>query len=129
MQHEGRDSRGLSKIAEGEGNLPRQRGDIMKQIETVIHKCRLQEVRNALDEMGVVDFMESSISCHEDRTKGRVMTFRGARFVANVVEKVKLEIISADDAAEKIIKAIRAIVEGGSREDCRIAMRPYPEVT
>jgi nitrogen regulatory protein P-II 1 len=99
----------------------------MKLIEAVINKLKLQEVRDALDDMGVVDFMESSITCHTHQ--GRVMIFRGARFVASVVEKVKLEIVSADDAADKIIEAIGAIVKAGCPEDCRIAVRPYSEVT
>jgi nitrogen regulatory protein P-II 2 len=100
----------------------------MKLIEAVINKFRLQEVRSALDELGVVDFMESSIVCHGQQ-KGQVMVFRGAKFVANVVEKVKLEIISADDSAGKIIEAIGSIAKAGNREDCRIAIRPYLEVT
>jgi len=100
----------------------------MKLIETVINKLKLQEVRNVLDDMGVVDFMESTVICHGDQ-KGQVMIFRGAKFVANVVEKVKLEIVSADESAEKIIEAICSIVKAGPREECRIAMRPYLEVS
>ena len=98
----------------------------MQHIEAVIDQFKLQEVRNALEEMGINDFMESAIMCHQ---KGQVMIFRGARFVANVVEKVKLEIISADDSAEKIIAAISSIVKSEHRDDCRIAIRPYLEVT
>ena len=97
----------------------------MKLIEAVINQFKLQEVRNALDEMGVEDFMESDIVCHQ---KGRTMIFRGARFVANIVEKVKLEIVAADDAADKIIETIGAIARTGRKEDCRIAIRPYLEV-
>jgi nitrogen regulatory protein P-II 1 len=100
----------------------------MKLIEAIIHKLKLQEVRNALDDLGVVDFMESSIICHGQQ-QGQVMIFRGAKFVANVVEKVKLEIISADDSAERIIEAISSIVKSEHRDDCRIAIRPYLEVT
>ena len=99
----------------------------MKLIEAVIHKLKLQEVRDVLDDMGVVDFMESSIICHQQ--KGQVMIFRGAKFIANVIEKVKLEIISADDSADKILEAIGSIVKTGNPEDCRIAIRPYLEVT
>jgi len=99
----------------------------MKLIEAVIQKFKLQEVRTVLDDMGVVDFMESSIICHGEQ-KGQVLSFRGAKFVANVAEKVKLEIVSADDAADKIIEAIARIVKTGRREDCRIAIRPYLEV-
>jgi nitrogen regulatory protein PII len=99
----------------------------MKQIEAVIHQLKLHEVRNALDELGIEDFMESAIKCHTHRER-QTMSFRGATFVANIVEKVKLEIIAADDAAGKIIEAIGAIARTGRSEDCRIAVRPYPEV-
>ena len=104
------------------------RGDIMKLIEAVINKLKLQEVRNALGDMGVVDFMESTVICHGQQP-GRVMIFRGAKFVAHVVERVKLEIIAADDAAGKIIEGIGSVVKAGNRDDCRIAVRPYLEVT
>jgi nitrogen regulatory protein PII len=100
--------------------------EAMKQIEAVIHQFKLQEVRNALEEMGIDDFMESDIQCHQ---KGQTMIFRGASFMANIVEKVKLEIIAADDSVAKIIEAIGAITNTGRKEDCRFAIRPYLEVT
>jgi nitrogen regulatory protein PII len=100
----------------------------MKQIEAVIQQLKLQEVRNALEEMGIYDFMESSIICH-GRQKGQTMMFRGATFVANIVEKVKLEIIAADESVGNITEAIGAIARTGRKEDCRIAIRPYLEVT
>ena len=99
----------------------------MKQIDAVIPKFMLQEVQNALDEIGVKDFMESAIICH-DHQKGQIMIYRGARFVANIVEKVKLEIIAADDSVDKIIKVISSIAKTGSRADCRISLRPYLEI-
>jgi nitrogen regulatory protein P-II 1 len=98
----------------------------MKLIEAVIQQLKLQEVRNALKEMGIDDFMESAVSCHG---KGQTMMFRGARFVATIVDKVKLEIIAADESVSNIIEAIGAIARTGRTEDCRIAIRPYLEVT
>lgn len=98
----------------------------MKQIEAVIQQFKLQEVREALEELGIDDFMESIVQCHQ---KGQTMVFRGASFMANIVEKVKLEIIAADDSVAKITKAIGAITKAGHKEDCRIAIRPYLEVT
>src|SRR5690242_8160672 len=88
----------------GVATLPTE--DAMKQIEAIIHQFKLQEVRTALAELGIDDFMESAVLCHG---KGQTMMFRGATFMANIVEKVKLEIIAADDAAERIIAAIGAI--------------------
>jgi len=98
----------------------------MQQIEAVIDQFKLQEVRIALEDMGIEDFMESTIKCHQ---KGQVMIFRGARFMANIVEKVKLEIIAADDSVSRIVEAISAIARTGRKEDCRIAIHPYLEVT
>lgn len=94
----------------------------MQQIEAIIDQFKMQEVRSALEEMGIEDFMESPIKCHQ---KGEVMIFRGAALMANIVEKVKLEIIAADDLASGIVEAIGAIARSGRKEDCRIAIHPY----
>ena len=98
----------------------------MKLIEAVIQQLKLQEVRDVLEEMGIEDFMETPILCHQ---KGQTMMFRGASFMANIVEKVKLEIIAADESAGTIIEAVGAVARTGHKEDCRIAIRPYLEVT
>jgi nitrogen regulatory protein PII len=100
----------------------------MKLIEAVINKLKLSEVRNALDDMGVANYLESTVTCHSGE-KGEVMVFRGARFVAKVADKVKLEIVAADDTVDKIIEGIVSVVNHKSREDCRIGIRPYLEVT
>ena len=98
----------------------------MQLIEAVINRFKLDEVRCVLDEIGVEDFLESDVISHSHR-QGQVMIFRGARFVAHLVEKVKLEIIAADDAAGRIVEAIGAIARSEHKDDCRIAMRPYRE--
>jgi nitrogen regulatory protein PII len=98
----------------------------MKQIEAVINRLRMHEVREALGEIGIDDFMETAILCHK---KGQTMKFRGATFMANIIEKVKLEVVAADDSVARIIEAIGAAAGTGRREDCRIAIRPYLEVT
>ena len=99
----------------------------MQQIEAVIQPIKLNEVRSALEEMGIEDFMESSIKCHTHQGQ-HLMSFRGARFVANIVEKVKLEVIAADERVGKIVEAIGSIARTGNGADCRIAVRPYLEV-
>jgi len=68
--------------------------------------------------------METAILCHQ---KGRTMKFRGATLVANIIEKVKLEVVAADDSVAGIIDAIGAIACAGKKENCRIAIRPYQE--
>ena len=49
--------------------------------------------------------MENALICH-GRQKGQVMLYRGTEYVANFVEKVRLEIITADDSEGKIVEAI-----------------------
>lgn len=96
----------------------------MQQIEAVVDQFRLQEVRNALEEMGIEDYRESTVKCHQ---KGLTMRFRGATFVATIVEKVKLEIVAADEAVAAVIETISAIARTGRKEECRIAIHPYLE--
>lgn len=98
----------------------------MQQIEAVIDQFKMHEVRSALEDMGIENFMESTIKCHQ---KGQVMMFRGATFMTNIVEKVKLEIIAADDSVSRIVEAIGAIARTGRKEDCRIAVLPYLEMS
>jgi len=99
----------------------------MQQIEAVIPQFKLTEVRSALDALGIEDFMESPVLCHTHQRQP-TLSFRGARFGANIVEKVKLEVIAADEAAGTIAATIGAIARSGKCEDCRIAIRPYREV-
>jgi len=94
----------------------------MKQIEAVIDQSQLQDVRDAIEVLGIDDVMESRVAC---RQKGEPMRFRGATLMATIVEKVKLEIVAADESVERIREAISAIVQGGRSEGCRIAVRPY----
>ena len=71
----------------------------MKLIEAIIKPVKLQEVESALQKIGIEEFMESALICH-GRQKGQAMLYRGVEHMANFVEKVKLEIIAADDAVE-----------------------------
>ena len=98
----------------------------MQQIDAVIDQFKLKEVRSTLEDMGIVDFMESTIQCHQ---QGREMKFRGAILMANIGEKVKLEIIAADESVTRIVEAIGAIARSGGKESCRISVHPYLEVS
>jgi len=97
----------------------------MQQIEAVIDQFKLQDIRCALEDLGIEDFMQSTIKCHQ---QGPKMRFRGASLTANIVEKVKLEIVAADEAITRIVEVIGAIARTGRKEDCRITIHPYLEV-
>jgi nitrogen regulatory protein PII len=100
----------------------------MKLIEAIIKSDKLDEVTSALENIGIDEFMESAINCH-DRQKGQVMTYRGTEYMANAIEKIKLEIIADDDAVGKIIEVIGSIVKTDRREDFRIIILPFIEAS
>lgn len=98
----------------------------MKLIEAVIRPIKVDEVKAALRKVGIEEFMESALICHGSR-KGQAMFYRGAEYVANFVEKVKLEIVAADDSVAKIVEAIGSIAGPERGEDCRIFILPFVE--
>lgn len=98
----------------------------MQQIEAVIDPYRLQEVRDALESMGIGDYAESTVRCHQ---KGRPMMFRGATFMATIAEKIKLEIVAADDMVDAIIDTIASVARAGHVAECRFAIHPSLKVT
>ena len=98
----------------------------MKLIEAIIKPVKLDEVESALKKIGIEEFMESALICH-GRQKGQAMIYRGAEYVADFVEKVKLEIIAADDSVGKIVEVISNIAKTERMEDCRIFIHPFVE--
>jgi nitrogen regulatory protein P-II 1 len=98
----------------------------MKMIEAIIKPCKLGEVEDALLEMGIEDFMESTIICHGHQEK-QALIYRGDEYLTDSVAKVKLEIIADDDSAEKIIEVIGTIAKTERTGDCRIFVLPFLE--
>jgi nitrogen regulatory protein P-II 1 len=100
----------------------------MKLIEAIIKPVKLDEVKSALAKIGIEDFMESAIFCH-GRQKGKTVVYRGAEYVSNFVEKIKLEVIAADESVGKIIDAIGNIARTERMDDCRIFVLPFLEAS
>ena len=98
----------------------------MKLIEAIVKPVKLDEIKSALARIGIEEFMESAIFCH-GRQKGESMVYRGAEYVSCFVEKVKLEVIAADESVANIIEAIAHIAKTERREDCRIFILPFLE--
>jgi len=98
----------------------------MKIIEAIIKPHKLGEVEDALQEMGIEDFMESTIICHGHQKK-LAMVYRGDEYVTDTVAKLKLEIIADDDSVAKIVGVIGTIAKTERTEDCRIFVLPFLE--
>ena len=95
------------------------RGDKVKKIEAIIKPFKLDEVKEALHEVGV-----SGITVTEakgfGRQKGHTELYRGAEYVVDFLPKVKVEVVCPDDLAEKAIEAIRTAAQTGRIGDGKI---------
>ena len=91
----------------------------MKKIEAIIKPFKLDEVKEALHEVGV-----SGITVIEakgfGRQKGHTELYRGAEYVVDFLPKVKLEVIVPDTLAERVVEAIANTAQTGRIGDGKI---------
>ena len=91
----------------------------MKKIEAIIKPFKLDEVKEALHEIGV-----SGITVTEakgfGRQKGHTELYRGAEYVVDFLPKVKLEVVVSDDIAERTVESIAAAAQTGRIGDGKI---------
>ena len=91
----------------------------MKKIEAIIKPFKLDEVKDALHEVGV-----SGITVTEakgfGRQKGHTELYRGAEYVVDFLPKVKLEIIVPDNMAEQVVESISNAAKTGRIGDGKI---------
>ncbi|WP_294393013.1 P-II family nitrogen regulator [uncultured Sphingomonas sp.] len=91
----------------------------MKKIEAIIKPFKLDEVKEALHEVGV-----SGITVLEargfGRQKGHTELYRGAEYVVDFLPKVKLEVVVDDSLAERVVEAIQNAAQTGRIGDGKI---------
>jgi nitrogen regulatory protein P-II 1 len=103
----------------------RQRTD-MKKIEAIIKPFKLDEVKEALQEVGLqgITVIEAK---GFGRQKGHTELYRGAEYVVDFLPKVKLEIVLADDLVNDAIEAIRKAAQTGRIGDGKIFVSTVEE--
>ncbi len=98
----------------------------MKKIEAVIKPFKLDEVKEALHDVGV-----SGITVLEakgfGRQKGHTELYRGAEYVVDFLPKVKLEVVVDDGLAERVVEAIAAAARTGRIGDGKIFVSTIDE--
>lgn len=99
----------------------------MKKIEAVIKPFKLDEVKDALNAIGVQGITVTEVKGF-GRQKGHTELYRGAEYVVDFLPKVKLEIIAADGLVTKIIETIEAAAKTGRIGDGKIFVTPVEEV-
>jgi nitrogen regulatory protein P-II 1 len=95
----------------------------MKKIEAIIKPFKLDEVKEALQEIGVQG-SESSRSRASAARKGHTELYRGAEYVVDFLPKVKIEVVLADDQVEAAIEAIIAAAKTDKIGDGKIFVSP-----
>ncbi len=91
----------------------------MKKIEAIIKPFKLDEVREALSEVGVTGLTVTEVKGF-GRQKGHTELYRGAEYVVDFLPKVKIEVIIAESAVEQAIEAIVKSARTGKIGDGKI---------
>ncbi|MBH98433.1 MAG: transcriptional regulator [Rhodospirillaceae bacterium] len=91
----------------------------MKLITAVIKPFRLDDVRNALAEVGVQGMTVTEVKGF-GRQRGHTELYRGAEYVVDFLPKVKVEVAVNDDLAERVVEAIIGAAKTGKVGDGKI---------
>ncbi len=99
----------------------------MKKIEAIIKPFKLEEVKKALSDIGIVGMTISEVKGF-GRQKGHKEHYRGAEYAIEFVPKIKLEIAVKDAEEEKVVAALMASAKTGSIGDGKIFVSALDEV-
>jgi nitrogen regulatory protein PII len=91
----------------------------MKKIEAIVKPFKLDEVKEALTEIGIQGMTISEVKGF-GRQKGHKETYRGAEYTVEFVPKVKIEVVIPDSLVDKAVKAIMNKAKTGSIGDGKI---------
>ena len=91
----------------------------MKQITAIVKPFKLEEVREALGQVGVTGLTVTEVKGF-GRQKGHTEVYRGAEYVVDFIPKVKLEVVIADDLVDKCLEAIANAARSGRIGDGKI---------
>jgi nitrogen regulatory protein PII len=99
----------------------------MRKVEAIIKPFKLDEVKEALQAVGVQGMTVSEVKGF-GRQKGHTELYRGAEYVVDFLPKIKLEIAVGDDMADKVVQAIVKAANTGRIGDGKIFVYPLSDV-
>ena len=91
----------------------------MKKIEAVIKPFKLDEVKDALNEAGIMGITVTEVKGF-GRQKGHTELYRGAEYVIDFLPKVKIEVVVRDDMVGRVIESIEKAAKTGRIGDGKI---------
>jgi nitrogen regulatory protein P-II 1 len=101
--------------------------DAMKKIEAIIKPFKLDEVKDALHEIGLQGLTVVEAKGF-GRQKGHTELYRGAEYVVDFLPKVKIEVVCSDDMLERAVEAITNAARTGRIGDGKIFVTDIAEV-
>jgi nitrogen regulatory protein P-II 1 len=99
----------------------------MKKIEAIIKPFKLDEVKEALADVGVLGLTVTEVKGF-GRQKGHTELYRGAEYVVDFLPKVKIEVVLTDEMVPKALEAIERAAKTGRIGDGKIFVSPVEEV-
>ena len=98
----------------------------MKKVEAIVKPFKLDDVKEALNEIGVQGMTVSEVKGY-GRQKGHKEIYRGAEYVVDFIPKVKLEIVVPADLADRVVDTIQKAANTGKLGDGKIFVVPIDE--
>ena len=102
-------------------------GTDMKKIEAVIKPFKLDEVKDALQDIGVQGMTVLEAKGY-GRQKGHSELYRGAEYVIDFLPKIKIEVVVSDDLVPAVVEAIQTAARTGKIGDGKIFVTSLEEV-
>jgi nitrogen regulatory protein P-II 1 len=99
----------------------------MKKVEAIIKPFKLDDVREALSEIGITGMTVTEVKGF-GRQKGHTELYRGAEYVVDFLPKMKLEVVVTDDIVDRCVEAIISAARTGKIGDGKIFVTPVEKV-
>lgn len=98
----------------------------MKKVEAIIKPFKLDEVKDALSEVGVQGMTVTEVKGF-GRTGGKKEVYRGSAYVVDFVPKVKIEVVVADSQTQSVLDAVEKSAKTGRIGDGKIFVTPVDQ--
>ena len=105
----------------------KNRGLYMKLVTVLIKPFKLEEVREALSDLGLQGLTVTEVRGF-GRQRGRTELYRGAEYIVDLVPKLKLEIAAPQEQVEAIVEAVMAAAHTGKTGDGKIFVSRLEQV-
>ncbi|HQU15170.1 MAG: transcriptional regulator [Chromatiales bacterium 21-64-14] len=99
----------------------------MKMVTAIIKPFKLDDVREALSEIGVKGITATEVKGF-GRQKGHTELYRGAEYVVDFLPKIKLEVAVDDDMVERVVETVIGSARTGKIGDGKIFVHPLEQV-